>query len=117
MNTHSKLKQFQVYHPKNGEMNMCCKIDTHEYEYIGSVESETLVRVFYRTQNDFNPSYAELGRRSTSVGDIIVHHNHVYMVQPVGFKRIPTTKPLYQNIMELNNIIIKEKVIEHESKS
>ena len=103
----SKLRRFGVYHPKGGELNMCCKLDSHEYEYVTSIEVETLVRVFYKAQNDFNPAYASLGKRSTSVGDIITNGNAVFMVRPVGYKRIPKTKELHKKIMELDEAMVE----------
>jgi len=103
----TKIKRFGIYHPKGGELNMCCKLDTHKYEYVGSVEVQNLVQVMYKAQNDFNPEYAALGKRSTSVGDIIVNGNAVFMVKGVGYKRIPKTKDLYKEIMESDEAIIE----------
>ena len=109
----SKLRRFGVYHPKGGELNMCCKLDSHEYEYVTSIETETLVRVFYKAQNDMNPEYAKLGKRSTSVGDIITNGKHVFMVRPVGYKRIPSTKELHKKILDTDEAIIEILSREH----
>jgi len=103
----SKLKRFGIYHPIGGHLNMTCKVDSHEYEYVASVEAENLVKSFYRAQNDFNPAYAALGKRSTSVGDIITNGKAVFIVKGVGYKRIPRTKELYKKIMETDEAIIE----------
>jgi len=103
----SKLSRYGVYHPKGGVLNTDLSIDTHEYEYVASIESENLIRVFYKSQNNFNPEYAALGKRSTCVGDIITSDNKVYMFKGVGFKRIPSTKDLYKKIMETDEAIIE----------
>jgi hypothetical protein len=103
----AKLKRFGIYHPKQGALNICCKDDTHEYEYVTSIECETLIRVFHRAQNDFNPEYAKLGKRSTSVGDIITNGDVLFMVRPVGFRRIAKTKDLYKKIMQTDEAIIE----------
>ena len=107
MNVTKQLKRFGIYHPKDGSLNMTCKLDTHDYEYVGSVEVQTLVQVMYQAQNDFNPAYAQLGKRSTSVGDIIVAGETVYMVKGMGYKRISKTKDLYKKIMQTDEAIIE----------
>jgi hypothetical protein len=101
-----ELKRFGVYHPKGGAMNTVCDVDI-DYEYITFVEAENLVRVIYKTQNDFNEDYASLGKRSTSVGDIVTSNKQVYMVKGTGYKRIPKTKELYKKIMETDEAIIE----------
>ena len=106
MSTTTK-KRFGVYHPLNGALNTACDVEKLDYEYITSIESENLVRVFYKAQNDFNPEYATLGKRSTSVGDIVVDNDRMFMYMGVGFKRIPKTKALYEKIMTLDEAIIE----------
>ena len=103
----TKLKRFGIYHPKDGFINMVCKPDICEYEFVTHIECENLVRVFYLAQNDFNPEYAKKGRRSTSVGDIVTHNNQVFMYKGVGFRRIPKTHQLYKKIMETDEAIIE----------
>jgi len=101
------LKRFGVFHPKGGELNMGLEFDKFDYEYITSIEVETLVSVFYQTQNDFNPEYAALGKRSTSVGDIINAQGQLYMYKGVGYKRIPKSSELHKKIMETDEAIIE----------
>jgi hypothetical protein len=100
-------KRYGVYHPKGGALNTLCEIEGIDFEYITAIESETLVRVFYHAQNDYNESYATLGKRSTSVGDIITSNDKVYMVKGDGYKRIPSTKELYKKIMDTDEAIIE----------
>lgn len=102
-----KLKRFGIYYPKDGVLNIGCDLEKHEYEYVTSVESETLIRVFYKAQNDLNPEYAKLGKRSILPGDIIVDDVKVFMLLSKGMKRIPKTKPLYTKIMETDEAIIE----------
>jgi hypothetical protein len=102
-----KLKRFGIYHPKDGFINMVCKPDICEYEYVAHVEAENLVRVFYMAQNDLNPEYAKHGKRSTSVGDIVTFNKQVFMYKGVGFRRIPKTHDLYKKIMETDEAIIE----------
>lgn len=102
-----KLKRFGIYHPKDGFINALCKVDVCDYEYATSVESETLVRVPYRAMSGLNPAYAKTGKRNTTIGDIITYGNKVYMIKDHGFKRIPTTKDLYKNIMATDEAIVE----------
>jgi hypothetical protein len=102
-----KLKRFGIYHPKDGYMNVLCKTDVCEYEFAANVEAENLVRSFYMSQNDLNPEYAKQGKRSTSVGDIITYNDKVFMVNGMGYKRIPKTNELYGKIMESDEAIIE----------
>lgn len=101
------MSRFSIYHPKEGKINEHCTLDC-SYEYITTVEAQNLVKVFYLGQDKFNPEYKELGKRNTTTGDVITLENKLYMVNGVGgFKRIPSTKPLYKNIMELDEAIIE----------
>jgi hypothetical protein len=55
-----------------------------------------------------NPNYKLLGKRDTSVGDIITVENNVFMIKGDGeFKRIPRTKSLYKYIMETDEAIME----------
>lgn len=80
---------FEIYHPVFGELNSECTPNTHEYEYIGDVEANSLEGAFKNAQNDFNPDYGFLDVRSTSVGDIIKDEdNRYYIVEGIGFKEV-----------------------------
>lgn len=102
----TKLKQFNIYQPLNGALNITCSIEGYVYELIGSIKAENLVRSFYMSQNDFNPAYAQYGKRSVSVGDIITDGMLVHMVLPSGFKKLKTKDLLYKEIMELDEAVI-----------
>jgi len=102
-----KLKRFGIYHPKDGFMNITCKVDICEYEHVAHIEAENLVRAFYMGQNDFNPEYAAKGKRSTSVGDVITYNDKVFMANGMGFKRVSKTTELYTKIMESDEAIIE----------
>jgi hypothetical protein len=102
-----KLKRYGIYHPKDGTLNGCCKLDTHQYEYITAVLAENLTKVFMKAQNDFSPEYASLGKRSTSVGDIITANTSVYMVNGIGLKKVSSDTQLYKDIMQTDEAIIE----------
>jgi hypothetical protein len=58
------------------------------YNQVAVVESKDIIDSFKMAQNDFNPDYAELGVRSTMVGDVIIDSNDVpFIIQGMGFKR------------------------------
>lgn len=80
---------FEIYHPLFGEFNFECTPNTHEYEYVGDVEADSLENAFKNAQNEFNPDYEYLDVRSTCVGDIIKNDNNkCYIVKGVGFEEI-----------------------------
>jgi hypothetical protein len=81
---------FTIYHPIDGEMNFQCERGKYEYECIATVEASSLQDAFKKAQNDFNPEYAKLGVRSTSVGDVI-HGNTTNMIKGIGFEEVPFT--------------------------
>jgi len=66
-----KTKVYSVYHPIGGSMNHDCQPATYMYEHICNVKATSLEDAFKQCQNDFSEDYASLGKRSTSVGDII----------------------------------------------
>jgi hypothetical protein len=101
----TKLRKYNIYHPKEGFLNIMCKLDVCDYEFVASVDARNLVSVFYQAQNDFNPEYASLEKRSTVVGDIVVDADQVHMFRGVGLKRIAKTTPLYKKIMEADEAI------------
>lgn len=103
-----ELKIYSIYHPSAGVINDTCKMSEVSYEYVTSVEAENVVRSLYMASGKVNPRYKELGRRDTSIGDIIAHNNRLYMVNGTGgFKRVPSTKPLYRDIMDTDEAIIE----------
>jgi hypothetical protein len=103
----SNLRKFSIYHPIEGKVNDRCA-HNYTYEYITSVEATNLVKSFYMAQDKFNPDYKALGKRNTTTGDLITVDSKLYMVNGVGgFKRIPSTKPLFQSVMELDEAIIE----------
>ena len=84
------MDYYNIYHPFDGVINHECSPDTHMFEYIGMVKANSLQDAFSKSQNDFNDEYAELNRRSTSVGDIIAGpDNACHMVMGTGFKKVP----------------------------
>jgi hypothetical protein len=101
-----QLKQFNIYHPVGGNMNHECSLEGYTYEFIGSIKSENLVRSFYLSQNNFNPAYAKLGKRSTSVGDIVSDGKTVHMYQSMGTKKVSSKETLYTMIMELEKNVV-----------
>lgn len=62
---------YSVYHPVSGAMNHNCDPATYMYEFICNVKATSLEDAFRQCQNDFSEDYAALGKRSTSVGDIM----------------------------------------------
>jgi len=96
------IKQYNIFHPKNGRLNLDCSLDK-DYEFIGSVRAENLVRSFYQAQNDFNADYREYGVRSTCVGDIVSDGKEVHMIMGSNYKRINTKHPLFKHIRSLQS--------------
>lgn len=80
---------FNIYHPINGEMNYNCDKGKFEYELVATISATSLDKVYPLAQN-FNTKYAELGIRSTSVGDIITDgKGGTFMIKNIGFEPIP----------------------------
>lgn len=66
------------------------------YQYVCSLEADTMEQAFRLAQNDFNKEYAKIGVRSTSVGDIIQSEQdydlgNCYLVKEKGFQCVPDT--------------------------
>lgn len=103
------MKIFNIYHPIGGQLNTQCKTYAYTYECIGSVEANGIADAFKLAQNDFNEEYASLGRRSTSVGDIITDGETHYMVKGTGFASCDPRLLHYKcptlNVIELNQFI------------
>ena len=103
----SDLKKFSIYHPLEGKINDSMRMN-YDYEYVTSVEALNLVKSLYLGHEKFNPEYKSLGRRNTTTGDLITVEDKLYMVSGKGgFKRIPSTKPLFKSVMELDEAIIE----------
>ena len=83
-----------IYHPLDGAINHKCERNIYEYEHVATVEATSLEDAFKQGQNCFNAEYAELGHRSTCVGDIltisdesgVIEH---YIVESFGFLQVP----------------------------
>ena len=87
---------YYIYHPKNGSMNHDCKPAQYMYELVHKLEADSYEEAFKMSQNDFSEKYAQLGKRSTSVGDIVMSHedydkNCCNLVKGVGFQEVPIT--------------------------
>ena len=103
----SDYKKFSIYHPVDGVINDSMRMN-YIYEYITSVEALNLVKSLYMGHEKFNSKYRELGVRNTTTGDLITVDDKLYMVSGKGgFKRIPSTKPLFKSVMELDEAIIE----------
>lgn len=103
----SNLRRFSIFHPIEGKVNDKCT-HNYAYEYVISVDAQNLVKSLYMGQDKFNPEYAKLGRRNTTVGDLITVDEKLYMVRgDGGFKRVPSTKPLFKEVMEIDEAIIE----------
>ena len=80
-----------------------------------SIDCNSLEEAFKLSQNDFSERYATLGKRSTSVGDIIVdvRDEKHYFVEGIGFSEpIPHTVLSfidYRNHMDLATLADKEQ--------
>ena len=79
------MKIYNIYHPLDGKLNTQCEHNKFTYEFIGTIEANSLPEVFKLAQNDFNGEYASLGRRSTSVGDVITDGETHYMIKGNGY--------------------------------
>jgi hypothetical protein len=92
------MKTFRILHPVGGVLNTNMDRGLYEYEIIQEYfVAKSLNDVFRLTQNDFSKLYASLGKRSTSVGDIIIDldENIHYMISGKGFIEIPYTVAQY----------------------
>ncbi len=104
----NKIRRFGIYHPQDGGINATCLLADYSYEYITTVEAENVVKAFYKAQSKFNLEYKKLGKRDTLAGDLITSNDKLYMFNGTGgFKRVPTTKALYKEVMEIDEAIIE----------
>lgn len=85
-------REFCIYHNTNKEtMFRSTPLkdgEKRDFKYIGAVMASSLEEAFILSQNDFNEEYAEIGVRSTSVGDMILDGNDFYLVKGIGFECI-----------------------------
>jgi hypothetical protein len=84
---------YSVYHPVGGAMNHDCQPATYMYEFICNVNADSLEDAFKQCQNDFSEDYASLGKRSTSVGDIMqcledCQAEQCTLIKGVGFETV-----------------------------
>lgn len=98
------MNTYRILHPLDGMINHYAERGKFEYETICTVQAKNLNDAFILGQNDFSEEYAELGKRSTSVGDIIIDDSadaqeyplgKHYFVMGVGFQEIPATVSQY----------------------
>lgn len=87
---------YYIYHPNGGSMNHNCTPGQFMYMMVHKLEADSFEEAFKLSQNDFNEEYAELGHRSTSVGDIIMSqedydNNRCHLVKGIGFEDVPIT--------------------------
>ena len=88
--TDNALKTYRIFHPYFGELNTNCERGKHMYDYVGDVTATSLDDAFLSAQNEFD-SWAEYGKRSTCVGDIIEVDCAYFMVGRIGFIEVPST--------------------------
>lgn len=96
---------YKIYH--SNQLNPFCEKYKHDYNHVATVQVPSLEEAFVFTQNDFSPSFASVGVRSTSVGDVIAEHKKDgkhFMVMGVGFAEIPSdvvfhNKPCWNVVM------------------
>lgn len=101
------MRRFSIFHPIEGKVNEKCLLN-YTYEFVITFEAQNLVRSLYLGQDKFNPDYQATGRRNTTTGDLITVDEKLYMVRSDGgFKRVPSTKPLYKEVMEIDEAIIE----------
>ena len=85
-------REFCIYHNTNKETMFrdtpLKDGEKRDFKYIGAVMASSLEEAFILSQNDFNEEYAEIGARSTSVGDMILDGNDFYLIKMVGFECI-----------------------------
>ena len=90
-------REFGIYHNTNKKtMFRSTPLKDGEkrnFKYIGAVMASSLEEAFMLSQNDFNEEYAEIGARSTSVGDMILDGNDFYLVKMVGFEYMLALDP------------------------
>lgn len=87
------MTNYKILHPIGGSLNHNMARGLYEFENICSIDCESLEEAFKLSQNDFSERYASLGKRSTSVGDIIIDTDELihYMVAGRKFIEIPPT--------------------------
>lgn len=90
-------REFGIYHNTNEEtMFRSTPLKDGEkrnFKYIGAVMASSLEEAFILSQNDFNEEYAEIGARSTSVGDMILDGNDFYLVKGIGLEYMLSIDP------------------------
>lgn len=87
-------RKFVIMHPVGGVLNTE-ESTTVQFEKVAEVECHSVGQAFQLAQNDFDANYAKLGKRSTSVGDLIVEGEQVFMVTGLGFVDVTSQNPLH----------------------
>lgn len=83
------LRPFHVYHAVNKLCMFTEKLEQPR-EYVGFILAKDLNDAWEKSQNDFNPHYAMYGKRSTSVGDMLMDETGFYLVKNSGFDLVCT---------------------------
>lgn len=90
-------REFGIYHNTNEETmfrdNPLKDGEKRDFKYIGAVMATDINEAWKLAQNDFNEEYAQLGARSTSVGDMILDGNDFYLVKGIGFEYMLSIDP------------------------
>lgn len=90
-------KEFGIYHNTNEDTMFqdtpLKEGEKRDFKYIGSVLATDINEAWKLAQNDFNEEYAQLGVRSTSIGDMILDGNDFYLVKGIGFEYMLSIDP------------------------
>ena len=105
---------FNIYHPIGGALNTNCVSDTYQYEQVATIEADSLLDAYRKAQNDYNSEYAELGFRSTCVGDIITESDEFgnvthHIIDGSGFIKVSEDMLLHTDV-ELNQTISAQRM-------
>lgn len=92
MNEQEK-KHFNVFQPEGGTVNILGDVN-RKFEFIGTIEGDSMEDVYRKCQNDFSDEYDRLHRRSLCIGDLIQDNGTdiFHMVEGVGFRRLTDTE-------------------------
>src|SRR6516164_9115301 len=96
------LRRFNVYHPKGNRLNTQVEFEGFDYEYIGQVLAKNIEESIFASQNFLNPDYQKLGRRSTTIGDVISDGTQIVIVMREGLGVLRETSKLYDRIRKMD---------------
>lgn len=101
------MKNFIIYFPE-GKMNHDCELDC-TFKKVYGLTALDLNECFNFCQNENNTYQVKAGNRSLSIGDVIldIEEQDVYMVMPVGFKKVNIILPelkgkMYNTLIDSN---------------